>query len=634
MSSMQLKICSHEGTRRARREETEKRRKANKMNKLPHIILETANFHGGDAALLKRTVEEFSNLDYPDLGIKFHAFKPENVVLPDFSWYPTVKNFFIAENQWGEIIQLAVEKGFKVWLDLFCVYGVEILEKNLNKIHGIKFQPSILDNLEILGALKPLDLSGNELIINISGLELSVIEASIKKFEEFKFKKIILQMGFQNYPTQIEDTSLKKVDILKSAFPGEALGYADHIDAGLGFAKGFPVYVWLKGCTYLEKHICIRRKETKYDFDSALELAEIKEMTEEIQRVRRCFAAEFISDNEKKYFKKTLQKPVLRVPLRKGQLVAASDVIFRRTDQPGMNYNELNEFQGHFFLLNRDVNKLETLSVKDFKKPRIAVIVAARMKSTRLKQKAILPIQGMASIERCLTNCLMFPFVDEVILATSTLEEDAVLDEYTLGGKVKFWQGDPEDVISRYLGACDAYDIDVVVRLTGDSPVVSPEIGEIILKSHFNSGADFTEVRKFAVGTNSQVYNVEALKRVIEMVGRADYSEHMTLYMINNPDIFKVNYVDTPEELVRDYRLTLDYPEDLEMFSELFKKLSQEGLDSTLVNVFNVLDENSHIPQINAHRAQIYKTDEKLIKLLKEKTTIKSELSSPRSQLE
>ncbi|NIM17531.1 MAG: hypothetical protein GTO45_36420, partial [Candidatus Aminicenantes bacterium] len=182
--------------------------------------------------------------------------------------------------------------------------------------------------------------------------------------------------------------------------------------------------------------------------------------------------------------------------------------------------------------------------------------------------------------------------------------------------------------------ACDAYDIDVVVRLTGDSPVVSPEIGEIILKSHFNSGADFTEVRKFAVGTNSQVYNVEALKRVIEMVGRADYSEHMTLYMINNPDIFKVNYVDTPEELVRDYRLTLDYPEDLEMFSELFKKLSQEGLDSTLVNVFNVLDENSHIPQINAHRAQIYKTDEKLIKLLKEKTTIKSELSSPRSQLE
>jgi N,N'-diacetyllegionaminate synthase len=593
------------------------------MKQLPHIILETANFHGGDAVLLKRTVEEFSGLGYPDRGIKFHAFKPENVVLPDFSWYSTVKNFFIAESQWADIIHLAVEKGFKVWMDLFCVYGVEIVGKNLDKIHGIKFQPSILDNLEILEALKPLDLREKELIINISGLELSVIEASIKKFEEFTFKKIILQMGFQNYPTQIEDTSLKKVDIIESAFPGVALSYADHIDAGLDFSKRFPVYAWLKGCTYLEKHICICRRDTKYDFDSALELAEIKEMAEEIQRVSRCFVSEFISGNEKKYFNKTLQKPVLRVPLRKGQLAAAADVIFRRTDRPGMNYNELKGLQGHFFLLDRDINKLETLSVKDFKKPRIAVIAAARMKSSRLKRKAILPIGGMASIERCLSNCLMFPFVDEVILATSTLEEDAVLGQYTLGGKVKFWQGDPEDVISRYLGACAAYDIDVVVRLTGDSPVVSPEIGEIILKSHFNAGADFTEVRSFAVGTNSQVYNVEALKRVIGLVGRADYSEHMTLYMTNNPGIFKINYVDTPEELVRDYRLTLDYPEDLEMFNELFKELSRGGLVSTLVNVFKVLDENPHIARINAHRAQIYKTDEKLIKLLKEKTTIK-----------
>jgi N,N'-diacetyllegionaminate synthase len=544
------------------------------------------------------------------------------VVLPDFSWYSTVKKFFIHEETWNEIIHLAVQKHFKVWLDLFCVYGVGILAKNIDKIQGIKFQPSILDNLEIIDALKPLDLGDKELIINVSGLELSTIESSIKKFKEFNFKKIILQLGFQNYPTQIEDTSLKKIDVLKAAFPAEALGYADHIDAAQPFSRRFPVYAWLRGCTYLEKHICISRKETKYDFDSALEPGEIKEMTEEIQRVNRCFTTGFIPANEKKYFEKTLQKPVLNVPLRKGQLVGASDVIFRRTDKPGMNYEELKSLQSHFFILNRDMEPLETLSVKDFKKPRTAVIVAVRMKSSRLKQKAVLPIQGMSSIERCLDNCLKFPYVDEVVLATSTLEEDAVLRDHTLGGKVKFWQGDPEDVISRYLGACQAYDIDVVVRLTGDSPVVSPEIGKIVMESHFQSGADFTEVVNPTIGTHSQVYNVEALKRVIELVGRAEYSEHMTLYMTNNPDIFKVNYVNLPDELMRDYRLTLDYPEDLEMFNQLFKKLAEENLDSTLLNVFKVLDENPHIPKINAHRSQLYKTDEKLTKLLDEKTRI------------
>jgi N,N'-diacetyllegionaminate synthase len=593
------------------------------MNQLPHIILETANFHGGDTALLKRTVEAFSHLDYPGLGMKFHAFKPVNVALPDFSFYTTVKKFFINEEKWAEIIGLANQKHFKVWLDLFCVYGVQILEKNFDKIYGIKFQPSILDNLEIMAALKPLALSDKELIINVSGLEISTIERSIEKFKEFNFKKIILQLGFQNYPTQIEDTSLKKVDILRSAFPGAALGYADHIDAELPFSRRFPVYAWLRGCTYLEKHICSQRKETKYDFDSALEPGEIKEVVEEIQRVSQCFTATFISENERNYFEKTVQKPVLNSPLRKGQLVAGSDVIFRRTDKPGMNYEELKNLQSHFFILNRDVERQETLAVKDFMKPRIAVIVAVRMKSTRLKQKAVLPIRGMSSIERCLDNCLKFPYVDDVVLATSTLEEDAVLRDHRLGGKVKFWQGDPEDVISRYLGACAAYNIDIVVRLTGDSPVVSPEIGKIVLESHFQSGADFTEVILPTIGTHSQVYNVEALKRVIELVGRAEYSEHMTLYMTNNPDIFKVNYVNLPKELMRDYRLTLDYPEDLQMFNQLFEKLAEENLDSTLLNVFNILDKNPHIPEINAHRVQVYKTDEKLTKLLDEKTRIR-----------
>lgn len=602
------------------------------MNHWPHIILETANFHGGDAEILKETIERFAGIagiNYPNLGIKFHAFKPDNVALKDFSWYPIVKQFYIDENQWAEIIKLSHENKLKVWLDLFCVYGVEMLEKHSDKIHGLKFQPSILDNREILEALGKLkydekvNLKEKELILNVSGLQLTEIEHAITTFQDIGFQKIILQLGFQNYPTKIEDTSLKKVEILKNAFPGHPLGYGDHIDATMPFSRRFPVYAWLKGCEYLEKHICLDRKKTEFDADSALEPEEVKEITEEIRNLKDCFNTPFITENEEKYFEKTIQKPVLAKPLYKGQLVAPSDVIYRRTDRPGMNIKELKRFQQQFHILDRDMDELETVSIKDYKKPRVAVIVAARMKSSRLKQKAILPIQGMSSIERCLDNCLKFPNVDDVILATSDLDEDAVLKDHTLGGKVKFWQGDPEDVISRYLGACDKYNIDVVIRLTGDSPVVSPEIGGIILDSHFKTGADFTEVKNFAVGTNSQVYNVEALKRVMKLVGTADYSEHMTLYLTNNPHIFKLNFVHLPEELDRDYRLTLDYPEDLEMFNQLFEKLNESKLDAHMVNVFKILDQHPEIAKINAHHSQIYKTDEKLIKLLNEKTTIK-----------
>jgi len=594
------------------------------MKNLPHIILETANFHGGDAKLLKETVETFSTVDYRGLGIKLHAFKPDNVALPDFSWYPVVKNFYIPAETWKEIIDLAVEKGFKVWLDLFCVYGVEILGNNLDKIHGVKLQPSIQDNVEILDALKGLDLNQKELIMNVSGMEMGAVEESIRKFSLLGFQRIILQCGFQDYPTKIEDTSLKKVGIIKAAFPGHVLSYADHIDAGSDFSRRFPVYAWQAGCDYIEKHICLKRSETKYDFDSALEKEEIEELCTDIVRLSRCYDGDFISTREKKYYEKTLQKPVLKRSLEQGRLVAASDLLFRRTDKRGLNYRELQDLQKGFFILDRGKEKGDTLLVKDYKKPRVGAIVAARMKSSRLKQKAILPIRGMSSVERCLDNCLKFAFTDEVILATSTLEDDAILANYTLNGRAKFWQGDPEDVISRYLGACDKYGIDVIIRVTGDCPSISPEIAEFILKAHFAAGADFTEPRRFAVGSNSQVYNVEALKRVVKLVGKADYSEHMTLYMVNNPKIFKINTVDLPPELVRDYRLTLDYQEDLDMFNALYEKLEEQNLDSNLINVFKILDHHREIVQMNAHKTLVYKTDQDLIRLLNEKTTIKN----------
>jgi N,N'-diacetyllegionaminate synthase len=255
--------------------------------------------------------------------------------------------------------------------------------------------------------------------------------------------------------------------------------------------------------------------------------------------------------------------------------------------------------------------------------PRVAVIVACRMKSSRLKQKAILPILGVSSVERCLQNCLLIPHADQVILATSTVDEDAVLKDYTLGGKVKFWKGDPDDVIMRYLGACEEYGVDVIIRVTADCPVVSPEIAEILLKSHFETGADYTAPKDYAVGSNSEIYNVSALKRVIELLGKADYSEYMTWYMRNNPDVFKVNIIDLPQELVRDYRLTLDYPEDLDLFKRLYSELEHKKMKPVLKNVFELLDANPDIPAINGHLTLKYRTDQPLIDMLNQVTRIK-----------
>lgn len=254
----------------------------------------------------------------------------------------------------------------------------------------------------------------------------------------------------------------------------------------------------------------------------------------------------------------------------------------------------------------------------------IGVIVACRMKSSRLKQKAILPIHGRASVVRCLENCLEIKGANVVVLATSTLSDDDVLEKYTLDGKVKLWRGDPDDIIQRYLGACDAYGIDVIIRVTADCPVVSPEIADVLLQHHIKTGADYTAARDVAVGTACEIYSAKALRKVIELLGNAEYSEYMTWYLRNNSNIFKVEVIELPPELVRDYRLTLDYPEDLEMFNELYAALDIKKLTPSLPNVYSVLDNDLSIPRINSHSTLRYQTDKELISTLDRVTKISS----------
>jgi len=586
------------------------------MRQLPHVILELANFHGGDPRKVYSVIEQFSNLDFPNIGIKFQIFKFDEIALPDFSGYEEYKKLFIDEETWSKIINAASDKFTCIWIDIFDIYSIRVIKNIFDYVCGFKLQSSILDNMEIYNRLKEINISEKKLMINISGYELSRIEHFIKRFRQLNPAELILQIGFQDYPTNYLDTSLRKISILKEAFPEFRICYADHLDVNDSFAVRFPEFAYLMGCDLLEKHICIENSTTKYDAYSSLEFGEISVMIDDIKRAKKCLSVKFITPKEENYLLKSLQKPVARYKLYGRQLISEEDVCFKRTDQSGMTLGEIYDLQRRLFILKKDVKKNVTLDTSCYKKARIGVVVAVRMKSNRLKQKAILPIKGLSSIERCLGQCSKISNVSEVIMATSNLNEDAILSRYNYNDQIRFFQGDPIDVMKRYVNACRAYDIDVIVRVTGDCPVVSPEINEYMIRRHFETGADYSAPREHAVGTICEIYNREALERVIKLKGETEYSEYMTWYMFNNPHIFKINTVDLPKKYVRDYRLTLDFEEDLLMFNRLFEKMEELGLDNNIDSIFYVLDKYSDIAKINSHIKLRYKSDQKLIDML------------------
>lgn len=590
-------------------------------NEFPKIILEIANAHGGSFEVMNSIVYEISKIEYSNKAIKFQPFKNDLIALPDFEWYPVYGELFFTPDQWNEILFSAKNVG-TIWLDLFDLYGVEIFASNTQIVEGIKFQASVLDNFELISALSKIPLNNTYLMINISGYEISQIEYYVKEFQKLNPKDVILQIGFQSYPTLISDTGLQKILVIKAAFPHITICFADHSPADIPVSLDIPVWALISGCDIIEKHCCLNRIDTKYDHFSALQPEEITQLILKILDFQSASHGLFISKCEKEYLQKTIQMPVACNELPEGSMIGRSDVVFRRTNQPGLKLPEISSLQSEGYILNKPIIKNLVIRNSDFKKARIAVLAACRMKSSRLKNKAILPIHGIPSIERCLQNCLEFPCVDDVVLTTSYLDEDAILGNYTINGKVKFWQGDPDDVIMRYLGVCDKLGIDIIYRVTGDCPVVSSDIAEILLASHLKSGADYSAAKSCSVGSCCEIYNTEALRRVIKLLGKAEYSEYMTWYMQNNPDIFKVNIVDLPPEFVREYRLTLDYDEDLEMFNALFVELEKEQLMPSILNIFKILDNNSEIYHLNSDITLIYRTNKELIELLNRVTKI------------
>ena len=165
------------------------------MQFLPYVIAEVANVHGGDAKHLLSIVKTYGKFDYPNLGLKFQILKADAISEKEYEWHSVYKELEFSENEWRKVIN-AASQHCDVWLDIFDIFGVQVFEKNAGKIKGIKFQASIVQNEEIISALKSLDVSKTKLIVNISGYQLSEIEEIKNRLGLIGFSELIFQVGF------------------------------------------------------------------------------------------------------------------------------------------------------------------------------------------------------------------------------------------------------------------------------------------------------------------------------------------------------------------------------------------------------------------------------------------------------
>ena len=585
-----------------------------------NYIIEVANTHGGNKDYVMSLIDEFSLFE--GHGMKFQPLHPDKIATSDFTWYPVYQELMFSPKEWNEIIKkAAITK--KVWLDLFDTYGTQILEENLELIFGIKLQASVLYNEHVIQELTKIDCSDKKLIVNISAIEKDEIQERLDYLQNnINPEEILIEVGFQSYPTELVDSGLVKLSYLKEYFSNPIV-FADHIDGKLDDAIILPLIASLNGASYIEKHVMHSSLETKYDYFSSITVDMYTKLVEKIKTYKELDGKSFINKKEQTYLLNSIQKPIAALNISKGKgICMISDLEYKRSNQSGLSALEIKNLISNGYILARNIQKGETFKREDFKKAVIAVVIAGRLKSSRLKRKALLPIGEITSIEKCIQSCLKLPETSYTILATSINEEDAELEQFTYSPQVLFHKGHPDDVIQRYLDIVNKLNVDIIYRVTADMPYVSDKVAEILLRKHFLQGADYTSAVEAAVGTAPEVINVQALREVKQHFPNADYSEYMTWYFQNNKEHFRVQLVDLPKDLIRNYRLTLDYQEDLDLFNKIQCYLDENKLPESIENIFAYLDANPEIAGLNSHITLKYKTDAELIATLNRVTKI------------
>tara|TARA_Y100000816_G_scaffold278024_1_gene248811 strand:- start:1837 stop:3648 length:1812 start_codon:yes stop_codon:yes gene_type:complete len=584
----------------------------------PEIIFEIANSHNGNYQLLKKTIDQFTKIKTKKKSIKFQIFKYNNLACKNFSWYRVYRKLFFSYKKWEKILNFCVRKKIKIYLDIYDNYGLNFLKNYGFKIRGIKIQYSSINNHEIIHFLKNINQNKNlEIIINITSLTLAEIENIYSELGEI-YNNITLQFGHQDYPTKLSNSGFNKIELLKKKFKNSKISFADHLNAESEESKMFIFISNLFKIEQIEKHFCFSRKLSKFDFYSSLELNDLKKIDNlKIDNLKKKFYITKLKNIYKKKFFLNYEKNLRKnfsiahysKNLKKNDILSHKEITFKRC-----NYKkkfDTNNLKKKFFKLKKNVKINYPIKNTDLQKIKVGAIIISRSDSSRLKNKAFLKIGDFTSIEHCIKNTKKIEYLDEVILATTNLNIDRKYRKYTKKLGAKIFYGDPINVVERCYLAAKKNNLDIIIRITGDCPFISKEILEELLINHLTTKSDFTVANKFPVGASGEIINFKALEKLnfyIKKQKDFEYTEYPSFYFRYNPQLFKYNICNINTKYQKNFRITLDYKEDLKMLRLLYYKMKKLKMDNNIENIIKVIGTYKYISKTNSHQKLVYKS--------------------------
>jgi spore coat polysaccharide biosynthesis protein SpsF len=228
-----------------------------------------------------------------------------------------------------------------------------------------------------------------------------------------------------------------------------------------------------------------------------------------------------------------------------------------------------------------------------------AAIIQARVSSTRLPGKTLKDICGHPLIYHIIKRTKKIHGIDRIILATGDKPENRPLLELSENLGIESFTGSEDDVLSRYRGAVENIDCDYVIRITGDNPFTDFESASAALDYCILQNADHCYIAGIPVGTGVEIIKKTAIENAFLNGLKPHHREHVTPYIKENPDIFKLcSFKSSLHNPFPDLRLTVDTDKDF-ILAEILYNALYKGEPIPLKDIIEYVKLNPSVMEIN-----------------------------------
>lgn len=238
---------------------------------------------------------------------------------------------------------------------------------------------------------------------------------------------------------------------------------------------------------------------------------------------------------------------------------------------------------------------------------RTGAIIQVRYNSTRFPGKVLksLPFNSNNTVLSQIHNQLQkVKNIDDIIVATSNESDDDIIEDYCNQNNFICVRGSKDDVLKRFVTVIKERGLDVVVRITGDNPIVLVDILDEVIKKHKTSNVDYTRNLNLPYGTSFEVVNAKVLQDISENkdITTSD-KEHVTIYIKSHINEYK--YQELEHDLMNiDFRFTIDYPSDYAVMNIVFQYLENLNYSYKYHDLKRFVSDNIWLNEINGNNYQ------------------------------